>query len=343
MRKFALLAVLFLFSLGQPAWAQTCQPVPLAQVTERLEQAKKSIQMVKFDGAVAKLDEVEGMIPCTSEVVPKEELTRMYLYRGVVAFSQDNEVAATAAFRRALAIDLTLRWDERFGQRPRELFLEAKASLLSESRAKVKLPRPNPGYALYVDGELRPDGGELEVYPGRHLLQVFNNTTLVNGVWFEVPGGGIVVPPVPPEAGKAEEVAQKPSTSSGGDEPSRDEPKEDKPKGAWMRPAGLGLMGVGGVSGVAGAAMGVVYLGTRNDLLSGEYYSNRDSEEKDALLEKNKTAATVTNITLPAAVVLGGAGAALFVLSGRQAESDNFSLLPGTDRSLLGMTFRGSF
>ena len=343
MRKLALLAVLFFLSVGAPAFAQTCQPVPLVQIVERLDQAKKSIYVVKFDGAVARLDEAEGMIPCASEIVPRDELTRMYLYRGVVAFNQGNEVAATTAFRRALAIDLTLRWDDRFGQRPRELFLEAKASLVSESRAKVKLPVPNAGYSLYIDGELRAGGGEVEVYPGRHLLQVFNDTLLVSGVWFEVPGGGIVVPPVPAEAGKIETVAQKPPPTGGGEQPKDVEPREKKPKGAWMRPAGLGLMGVGGASGVAGVAMGVVYLGSKNALLNGEYYSNRDSDEKEALLAKNKTAATVTNITLPAAVVLGGAGAALFVLSGRQSEPSDFSLLPGTDASLLGLTLRGSF
>lgn len=304
----ALLALLW----AAPARAECVQVVDGASIEALLKKAEKSIYLVRFDEALVALDQAEADLPCLGEVANKEMLTRLFLFRGVVAFNQANEVAANTAFQRALAISISLRWEERFGQKPKEVFLEAKDAVASAKRGRVELPIPSAGVTLFLDGDDQGlEGGEKEISAGRHLLQAFSNGVLLAGVWIEVPGGGVVVPPLPPEAGRRPTpppVVGPPPTARVG-------------APAWMRPAGLGATGLGGVALVGGAASGVVYLQTRKQLLSGEYYSNRDSEEKDALLRKNRITALTADVALPAGVVLLGAGATFLVLSGRESSN----------------------
>lgn len=305
-RVWMVIALSVLFALPGAAWGQDCpDTVQLDRLEGLLKQAEKSIYLVQFDTAVVALDEAEIITPCLGEVATHDVLTRMFLYRGVVSYNQGNELGATQAFRRAFAIDPALQWNERFGLKPRMLFIDAKDQVISTARGRVRLPRAAEGVTIYVDGQLEPpEGGETEVYAGRHLLQVFKGESRLSGQWLEVAGGGLVLPPLPPEAGK---MVQAP-VASGPDSPSTS-------KGAWMRPAGVGTLAGGGALVAAGAVSGALYLQSRSTLEGGEYYANRDDDEKDALLTRNKVTAIVADVALPVGGILVGTGVSFLLMA----------------------------
>lgn len=314
------------------AQASDCIEPPTADViADGLKQSERSIYMVKYDASLQRLDELEAVIPCAEFTIPKDSLTRLFLLRGVAYYNNGNERGALADFRRALGIDFTLRWNERFGQKPRELFLEAKSSLLTEDKGEVRLPIPSEGISFYLDGVETPGAGGIDVTPGRHLLQVFKADGLLEGVWLDVPSGGTVLPPLPREAGRqvatAPIPAERPPRSGGGE---------------WRRPTSLGLLGVGGGAGLVGVAGSALYWQGRLALQNGEYYSNRPDDEKDKLLARQATGAKMANIALPAAAVFLGAGAGLYIYDGRQGGGEAL-LLPLFGPTGGGLQIAGRF
>lgn len=319
--KHLLIFLLLLAALcsSRASAGECAATVGLERIQSLLKQAEKSIYLVQFDGAVTALDETEALIPCLGEVVSRDVLTRLFLFRGVVAFNQGNEVGATTAFRRAMAIDPELGWNERFGQKALGLFQDSRAAVQGAPLGRVRLPRAAEGVVLFVDSGPQPvAGGEIELLAGRHLIQAFKGSDLVTGVWVEVPGGGLVIPPLPPEAGTM--VQPQVISPVGPDQPAASR--------AWMRPAGLGAMGGGGALLGVSAVTGALYLQSRAALEGGEYYSNRDDPEKEALLARNRGAAIVTDIALPVGAVAAGAGAVLFLLSRRQEDPRLGAVVP---------------
>lgn len=353
------------------AQAQECEAVPVAELSKRIDQARNRIYLVKYDEVKTRLDAIEAQLPCLTEVLSREVLSRIYLYRGVVAFNQSDEAGASAAFRQAVAVDRGSRWDERFGQRPREIFIEAKEAALLAPKGTIVIPELQDSVMIYVDGEPSAAGASFQLPPGEHFMQVRSGDGPLSGVLFKLKSGDSVTPAIPPEyikavpdrtsrpgenpresgtdrgtdrgsdAGRANANASKPETPKPPPKPF------DKTK---LRPVAYGLIGLGGASLLGGAGGGLVWLQTRGELLKTDengqsiYYADRESAEKQVLLDKNATAALVTNVGVGLAALLGGSGAALYFLSQGPSPEDALlgfapQLLPGG----MGVSLSGKF
>lgn len=289
----ALMSVLFLNS--PTLLAQSCEAINVVELTKRLDQARNRIYLVKYDDVKTRLEAIEGELSCVTEVVPREVLSRIYLYRGVVAFNQGDEAGASAAFRQAVTVDRSSRWDERFGQRPREIFIEAKEAVLLAPKETVKIPELVAGVLVYIDSEPYDAGSPVQLAPGEHFMQLRSTDGSLSGTRFRVTGAGDTVLPIPENLiiKKAPPVAEKPETpprrvenGSNGRKPEEQTPKPPKapPKPfdkTKLRPVSYAVMGLGGASLLTGLTGGAMFWQTREQLLS-EYYSNRPDANKDA-------------------------------------------------------------
>lgn len=341
---FALLTVAAL-AQSQLAVAQECEAIPVAEFNKRLDAARNRIYLVKYDDVKTRLEALVGNLPCLTEVLPREALSRVYLYRGVVAFNQGDEAGASAAFRQAVAVDRGSRWDERFGQRPREIFIEAKEAALLAPKGSLRIPELQDGVVVYLDGEPVAAGMDSSTPPGEHFLQLKTAEGTLQGWLLNIPSGESVVPPIPaahvkrsvakttPRTGgenTAGESGNGSKTGDGGEPNVRngnkrppEEPKEPpKPfEISSLRPVSYGLLGVGGLGLVAGLGGGVMYWQTFAELnKTGDdgnplYYSDRSDANKDALLQKNGNAALLADIGFAAAVLFGGGGVGMYFLT----------------------------
>jgi hypothetical protein len=356
-----LLALLF---ASRAAPAQECQPSTNQQLTTLLDQSRNKIYLVKFDEAIEKLNAAEALVPCLTDALNREALSRLFLYRGVASFNKGDEAQAAVNFRQAVAVDRGTRWDERFGQRPREVFIEAKEGVLMAPKGQLRIQELRPRVLVYIDGEPSGSGTSMQVPVGRHLMQIKADDRIVKGAFFEVGAGKEQVPPVPPEylgaaatastarpaEGKTEETP-KPAQTTGPEQvttttPPQREPEVESPPfdKTRLRPASYGFLGVGAAGLLTGVGAGVVTVVTQNRL-KNEFYANRDDTEKDALLARQRITAYVADGAFGAAVLFGGVGATLFLLSRPPAEpaATRATVFPWATAEAVGVGVHGSF
>jgi len=124
--------------------------------------------------ALEETDTIEKAIlaaqPCVAEPLGADLLARVHYLDGVSQYDLDAE-AASVAFRAVHAIDLDYPWDDSYPPNAQGCFLDAKAAVLEQAKVPVTLYVPEQASA-WLDGGLVPPGTrELEVYPGRHLVQ----------------------------------------------------------------------------------------------------------------------------------------------------------------------------
>lgn len=331
--------------------AQSCEPLPVIELVKRLDTARKSIFMVKYDDAYDKLTNVKNQLSCGPEVMPKEELARLYLYFGVIAFQKKDEAGASEQFKRAVAVDRATRWDERFGQKPRELYIEAKEASLLAPKANIRVPELVDQVMVYIDGEPAAPGAAFSVSPGEHFIQYRQGTEPLTGVFQQVAGGEEVQAPVPEALVKRAVVVapDPPRTGRGSDGAQSQAPVEpETPREPFnpilLRPYSYISLGVGAVSLLSGLGAGGYFWLTAMDL-QNNYFANRDDPTKMDQLAANATAALVANVSFGSAVVFSGAGAALYYLSGGMggSEAQPMSLLPVVGPGVAGLSFSGRF
>lgn len=344
-------AALLLALQPGPANAQSCEPIPVVELIKRLDAARKSIFLVKYDDAYDKLSNLKNQISCFSEVMPKEELARLYLYFGVIAFQKKDEPGAAEYFKRAVAVDRSTRWDERFGQKPRELYIEAKESSLLAPKCNIRVPELVEQVMVYIDGEPAAPGAAFSVSPGEHFIQYRKGEEALVGVFQQVTGGEDAAAPLPESYVKRPVVSvAEPDRGgdTGGGQPSNRPSEPEAPQEPFdptvLRPYSYISLGLGAVSLLSGLGAGGYYWMTAIDL-QNNYFANRDDEEKLAKLSANATAALVTNISFGGAVLFSGAGVALFYLSGgmEAGEAQPLSLMPILTPQTAGLSLSGRF
>lgn len=359
MRFRVLLVLLAVFWGGATARAADCTPSSLSQVTVLLEQARQKIYLVKYDESLEKLTSAESMLPCLTETIPRESLSHLYLLQGVAAFLKGDESGATESFRKAVAIDRGTRWDEKFGQRPREVFVEAKEAALMAPKAQVRIPELKSRVLVYFDGEPNASGASLQLLPGRHFMQIKADDRIAGNVFVDVAAGREMLAPVPPEYVRSTPVAAHETsgsteantgTSVKSETPAKvPEPKEERPPfdKTRLRMPSYVVMGVGGAALVSAGAFGVLTFLTSKELRDN-CYANRDTctdgSDKQTLFDKQRTTALITDASLGAAVLFGGVGATLYLLS-RPADStaSMAGLYPWATLSSVGLGWHGSF
>ena len=154
---------------------RTCHgsPVTLDAFRGTLTEAFGHVQYVRVEAAQATLEQLDGLLPCLAEVLPREDLARIAFLEGV-AWAYDGEAdRARESFRRALLVAPELSWEPRFPPDPESLFREAaKEALRSPTTALSVSPVALESATLWVDGVAYPAaGGDTTVAVGEHLVQ----------------------------------------------------------------------------------------------------------------------------------------------------------------------------
>ena len=302
--------------------AQECKPSSPEQVAAQLDQARTRMYFVKYEEARALLKAAEEMLPCLTGPALRVDLSRLFFYVGISAFNTGNADEARDAFRKAVAINPDLRWDERFGSKPRDAFNLAKEEVISAPRGTLTAPELKPNVVIYLDGEMKAPGPS-SVLPGAHYVQLKADDRFAFGQVIPVGRGESKTIDLPAEYVARPTQVTRPTTGTGEPpsigtvEPTPvDREPFDKTK---LRPVSYVVMGSAGLALLAGTGLGI-YTNQLQAQLREEYYSvpglgEPGQEERDALFARQKTTAWAANGSFAAAVVLGGVGATLFLLS----------------------------
>ncbi len=138
-----------------------------------VDKAADDLDILEYEASIQKLDEVLAALPCTSTMISRELLVRIYFLRGLAAFysEEENETAAQEHFRRALTIDSTLPWDTDYPQDPELVFGRAREEVLRVELTTLEFNLNGVVDNAFINGATMDRRGLLELMPGTHLLQ----------------------------------------------------------------------------------------------------------------------------------------------------------------------------
>jgi len=148
-------------------------PITVGAFKSGLDKASEHLEWVEPDEASAELDRLRSLLPCLSEVLPREELARIGFLDGVARAYADDEDGARSRYREALGISPELSWDGRFAPRYEPTFTQAYQDALRAAKGRIAVsPRLGQTAVLWVDGqEFSVEGGTATLAAGSHLLQ----------------------------------------------------------------------------------------------------------------------------------------------------------------------------
>ena len=138
-----------------------------------LERALQHILYVEVEEATLVLDRLDALIPCVSDVLPREDLARISYLHGVgLAYVGDLD-EARERYRRALIVYPNLTWDPRFPPGLEKVFGEAVHDALRSESAPLQVEaRVGEVATLWIDGlQVPAGGGPQTLAEGLHLLQ----------------------------------------------------------------------------------------------------------------------------------------------------------------------------
>lgn len=335
----------------------TCAPAKADKIERQLDAALEQIQLVDYASALAELEKAEQMLPCASEVLGGQLLARIQLLRGLAMFYLGNPDGTKNAFLRALVFDPMIRWDNSFGQRPREVFLDAKESSLTRGTVQVKCPLLNDGVKIYVNGKVAIPGQSMPLQLGTHFVQV----SLPNGVWessfFDVtPSREELL--IPRKALKGESVTTRPTEPTRPDRtPPRNPPPARPPQKSSPLDPMIPLVASGGVAGVGltGALLfGLSFQRSKSELEAlnlteadfvfdeaGNITGFQDPEHQQ-LYNSHVRASVGTNVSL--AVTAVGIGSTVFFYLQRPKDGHASTLVtPVITPTAVGLAVHGAF
>ncbi|MCB9675917.1 MAG: hypothetical protein H6737_12415 [Alphaproteobacteria bacterium] len=253
-------------------------PVSRAVVEQKFEEASQAVKFFDADRATGAFAELEDLLPCANEVIPREIVGRAFFLKGFVEYTSGAEADAAASYANARSIDRLMRFDGAISPDSRDLFEEANPN---PAVAWVEI-RPKPD-RVWLDGEQVTYGDQgFQVALGRHYVTIESISTVTADLVVEQDGALILPTMIGPEImGQVDDprrrsaflqmlayagveraylsdlenvwIAERNKNSIkklGAEEPTIKEPKR---RGRFT-PAGLGVAGaglvVGGVGGV---------------------------------------------------------------------------------------------
>ncbi len=356
MKQFVALLCLWLYCLAAGPVARAaesqCPDIPLKTIQELLANTLEQIQQVEYPTALSTLEEADLKLPCVQELVPPQVLSRLFVSRGLIMYYLGNLPLAENGFLRALAVEPGLRWEPKYGSRPRESFLDAREKSLGHSPIELLSPMLALGVQVFVDGRELTQGVRTTFPPGTHFLQIRWSDSHWDGSFFELVSGRELPLPVPRQA--LLEVVPPPQPAPivtpkkvPGQEtqPARMEPRSaSEPSRPPSRVPFMVATGVASASLGSSIYFGIAWFTTRDKLLSGNYYQDVESDEKNRLLEQNLTASILAPISIGVTVVATGSAVLLYHLSTPRAEKQPTSLLvPWLSPSSAGLVFHHRF
>lgn len=303
--------------LGTPdvasAQAAICQPLPVDEVREMLEEAESRIALLDYNAALSTLTRLQTQLPCAQGVVGRDQLISLHIFKGVTWYFLEKEEGSVQAFSNALTIDPGYYWDEGLGERPRALFDKADAAAATRTPEAIEVPALAEGAMVAVDGSQVVPGEVLHLLPGEHLLQFRPADAPWGGRYFTVTAGAPNLPVPASLLRPAPEPTPQPAPTDEPQPETRPTPSGPNPAlvqaGIW---GGAAVTTAGGLTWVIG---GTRYLADRRLILETYYADETDPDliaERDAALEHNARLARISNTGLALTVV--GAGVTTFSL-----------------------------
>lgn len=334
-----------------------CVEMELKGIHDLLAEAYLNIQLVDYNKALSTLDTIEKTLPCTPEIVPAQVLGTMFTYRGLAQFYLGNKSAAENAFLKAQVVYPDAKWLPEFGQRPRETFLDARERKLRLPLVNIPCPLLKPGVEVYYDGREMTQGAGIPSMPGSHLVQLNRGDNRWSGFFFDLEGDmardlplpvDVILPdPARQHLSANDMVAQQPAGQTDGTDSSGPHSGRRHSSKSGLVPvyvsAGTGALALG-----AAGVFGAMYWSTRQELMTGPYYTDVEDPDKEALLTKNKNAAILTDVSLVVATASAGSAVIFHMLNAKNTGSESRReprgfLAPYLARSGAGLVLHGSF
>lgn len=360
LKPFWMLLTATFISVSSPevqAQEGTCAPSKADKIERQLDAALEQIQLVDYASALAELEKAEQLLPCATEVLSGQLLARIQLIRGLAMFYLGNPDGTKNAFLRALVFDPMIRWDNSFGQRPREVFLDAKESSLTRGTAQVKCPLLNDGVKVYVNGKVAIPGQSLPLQLGTHFVQV----SLPNGVWessfFDVtPSREELL--IPRKALKGESVTTRPVEPTRPDKaPPRNPPPSKPPQKSNFDTTLVPVLASGGVTlaGLTSSVLfGLSFQRTKTaldnlELTEEDFTTDADGNitgftdpAHQALYNSHVRASVATNVSLVVTAV-GVGSTVFFYLQKPKGGQASTLVTPVVTPSAVGLAIHGAF
>jgi hypothetical protein len=181
------------FGAGQPA---PCAAGIISNLTvqEALDRAASLMAYAKLDEAKVELQPAIDRLACLSEPAVPSTLAKVFYYQGVIATASGDAAAGERAFRRALAFEPSLSWDDMFVPEYGESTFTALRSGKGLGSSELYVTSDLlAGHQVWVDGRPRPGPAPHLVSKGDHLVQLIGPTVRT----FEITADSPVVIAVP--------------------------------------------------------------------------------------------------------------------------------------------------
>jgi len=138
-----------------------------------LDRALQYILYVEVEEAALVLDRLDALLPCITEVLPREDLARISYLHGVGLAYTGALDEARERYRRALIVYPNLTWDSRFPPALEEVFTEAVHDALRSASVPLQVEaRVGEVATLWIDGlQVPAGGGPQTLATGLHMLQ----------------------------------------------------------------------------------------------------------------------------------------------------------------------------
>jgi hypothetical protein len=126
------------------------------------------------EAALAEFLTSQGRLSCQTAFIDQDSFWETFFYAGIAAFYTGDSQGSRAHFRQAAAIAPERKWDPSYPPEPQSTFLSAVQDVVARPKGKVFGDLRDTNYSeVWLDG--RPldltKPFELDVYPGRHLIQ----------------------------------------------------------------------------------------------------------------------------------------------------------------------------
>ena len=163
------------------------RPVTREAVSEGLTRARQAVDELDYTAARLLLAGAGDVLPCLTDPVDRSDLYDIWFLAGLMAYYEQDETGAEAAFVRAAGVDATRPWNTAYAPDAKGLFLAALQKALGETGPTIRLTDD-------LIGRVQLDGSALEagVRPtaGTHLVQLTSPDGRVTSFELDLPASG---------------------------------------------------------------------------------------------------------------------------------------------------------
>ncbi len=146
------------------------------------KQANGLLADLEPEKALVAFQTSQGRLSCQTQYIDQDTFWEAFFYAGIAAFYTGDSQGARAHFRQAAAIAPERKWDASYPPEPQSTFLSAVQDVVARPKGKVFGDLRDTNYSeVWLDGSPLDltKAFELEVYPGRHLIQAVDQ----DGKW----------------------------------------------------------------------------------------------------------------------------------------------------------------